>query len=106
MPGQHTTSGCSSGLGGEPVAMNPTSQRIGRDGPGLDQPPVEPEPELEEAFDRLVDEGSTRLARPLSTLMVTGLLGGIDVGTGVLAYLIVENATGSTVLAGLAFSIG
>ncbi len=47
-----------------------------------------------------------RLARPLSTLVVTGLLGGIDVGTGVLAYLIVHHATGSTVLAGLAFSIG
>jgi formate/nitrite transporter FocA (FNT family) len=78
----------------------------GRHGPSIVEPPVEPEPELEEAFDRLVGEGSTRLARPLSTLAVTGLLGGIDVGTGVLAYLIVHHATGSTVLAGLAFSIG
>jgi formate/nitrite transporter FocA (FNT family) len=86
--------------------MSFSTQRSGRHGPGFDEPPVEPEPELEEAFDRLVDEGSTRLARPLSTLVVTGLLGGIDVGTGVLAYLIVQHATGSTVLAGLAFSIG
>jgi formate/nitrite transporter FocA (FNT family) len=86
--------------------MSFSTQPSGRHGPGLDEPPVEPEPELEEAFDRLVDEGSTRLARPLSTLIVTGLLGGIDVGTGVLAYLIVQHATGSTVLAGLAFSIG
>jgi formate-nitrite transporter family protein len=77
-----------------------------RHGSSIVEPPVEPEPELEEAFDRLVDEGSARLARPLSTLVVTGLLGGIDVGTGVLAYLIVQHATGSTVLAGLAFSIG
>ena len=38
--------------------------------------------------------------------MVTGLLGGVDVGTGVLAYLLVMEATGSTILAGLAFSIG
>ncbi|MEU9830415.1 formate/nitrite transporter family protein [Streptosporangium sp. NPDC048047] len=77
-----------------------------RHGDGLTQPPVEPEPELEDAFDRLVDEGSGRLARPWSTLVVTGLLGGIDIGTGVLAYLLVEEATGSTILAGLAFSIG
>jgi formate/nitrite transporter FocA (FNT family) len=82
------------------------SKHGGRQGPGFGEPPVEPEPELEQAFDRLVEEGSARLARPLSTLAVTGLLGGIDVGTGVLAYLIVHEATGSTVLAGLAFSIG
>jgi formate/nitrite transporter FocA (FNT family) len=68
--------------------------------------PVRPEQELEEAFDRLVDEGETRLARPWPTLLATGLLGGIDVGTGVLAYLLVEHATGSQLLAGLAFSIG
>ncbi|MFF5112691.1 formate/nitrite transporter family protein [Streptosporangium sp. NPDC000509] len=72
----------------------------------LTQPPVEPEPELEDAFDRLVNEGSARLARPWPTLVVTGLLGGIDVGTGVLAYLLVKEATGSAILAGLAFSIG
>jgi formate/nitrite transporter FocA (FNT family) len=83
-----------------------SSQRSGRQGPGLHQPPVQPEPELEDAFDRLVEEGSIRLARPWSSLIVTGLLGGIDIGAGVLAYLIVHQATGSTVLAGLAFSIG
>ncbi|MCU7727106.1 formate/nitrite transporter family protein [Actinoplanes sp. KI2] len=78
----------------------------GRQGSGISQPPVQPEHELEEAFGLLVDEGSTRLARPWSSLTVTGLVGGIDIGTGVLAYLIVHRATGSTVLAGLAFSIG
>jgi formate/nitrite transporter FocA (FNT family) len=83
-----------------------SSQRSGRQGPGLRQPPVQPEPEIEEAFDRLVEEGSIRLARPWSSLTVTGLLGGIDIGAGVLAYLIVHEATGSTLLAGLAFSIG
>jgi formate/nitrite transporter FocA (FNT family) len=86
--------------------MSEFSESGYRHGDGPTQPPVEPEPDLEEAFDRLVGEGKGRLARPWSTLVVTGLLGGIDVGTGVLAYLLVEEATGSTILAGLAFSIG
>jgi formate/nitrite transporter FocA (FNT family) len=86
--------------------MSPSTQHSGRRGPGIHTPPIEPEPELEDAFDLLVEEGSARLARPWSTLVVTGLLGGIDVGTGVLAYLIVHHATRSTILAGLAFSIG
>lgn len=68
--------------------------------------PAVPEPEVEEAFDRLVEQGRIRLARPLLTLVSTGLLGGIDVGTGVLAYLLVDKATNSPLLAGLAFSIG
>ena len=68
--------------------------------------PVRPEAEVEEAFDRLVEEGADRLARPMLPLVSTGLLGGIDVGTGVLAYLVVHQRTGSTLLAGLAFSIG
>ena len=36
----------------------------------------------------------------------SALLGGVDVGTGVLAYLVVDHETGSTLLAGLAFSLG
>lgn len=68
--------------------------------------PTRPEPELEDAFDRLVDEGAERMQRPLLALVATGLLGGIDIGTGVLAYLVVKDETGSTVLAGIAFSIG
>jgi formate/nitrite transporter FocA (FNT family) len=68
--------------------------------------PSRPEPELEEAFDRLVDEGETRLRRPLLPLLMTGLLGGIDVGTGVLAYLVVKDETGNQLLAGLAFAVG
>lgn len=68
--------------------------------------PDRPEPELEEAFDRIVAEGQERLERPLLALISTGLLGGIDVGFGVLAYLVVKESTGSTLLAGLAFSIG
>ncbi|WP_432488327.1 formate/nitrite transporter family protein [Kineococcus sp. SYSU DK018] len=68
--------------------------------------PPHPEQEIEEAFDRLVSEGSERLDRPFLPLLSTGLLGGIDIGTGVLAYLLVLDATDSHLLAGLAFSIG
>lgn len=67
--------------------------------------PDRPEPELEQAFDRLVEEGQQRLERPLLALVSTGLLGGIDVGLGVLAYFVVKEHTGDTILAGLAFSI-
>ncbi len=66
----------------------------------------QPDAELDEAFERLVEEGRERLARPLRALVPTGLLGGIDIGVGVLAYLVVKTATGNQVLAGLAFSIG
>ncbi|SCL14271.1 Formate/nitrite transporter FocA, FNT family [Micromonospora nigra] len=61
---------------------------------------------MRQAFDRVVEEGAIRLARPWAPLIVTGIVGGVDVGTGVLAYLLVKEATGQTLLAGLAFSIG
>ncbi|MDQ6836927.1 MAG: formate/nitrite transporter family protein [Actinomycetota bacterium] len=62
--------------------------------------------DTERTFDRLVDEGEQRLGRSWSGLISTGLLGGLDVGVGVLALLLVEHATESKILAGLAFSIG
>lgn len=58
------------------------------------------------AFERIVDEGEARLGRPLLAMCATGILGGIDVGTGVLFYLLVHDATGSTLLAGPAFPVG
>lgn len=64
------------------------------------------ERDVEQAFLGVVDEGRRRLSRPWIPLLATGAVGGIDVGTGVLALLIVKEATGSTLLAGLAFSIG
>jgi formate/nitrite transporter FocA (FNT family) len=64
------------------------------------------EPELEEAYDRLVAEGRERLHRPLLPLLTTGFLGGVDVGVGVLMYLVVESETHNRLLASLAFSIG
>lgn len=62
--------------------------------------------EPQDTFDRIVDEGADRLQRPLVNLLGTGLLGGIDVGTGVLAYLVVSEKTHNPLLAGIAFSIG
>lgn len=64
------------------------------------------EPEVEDAYDRLVAEGRDRLDRPLLSLGATGFLGGVDVGVGVLIYLVVEAQTGNKLLAALAFSIG
>lgn len=63
-------------------------------------------PELEETYERLIDEGHERLDRPLLPLLSTGLLGGVDVGVGVLIYLVVDAETGNPLLASMAFSIG
>lgn len=64
------------------------------------------EAEVEEAFDRLVNEGADRLQRPLLPLLATGFLGGIDVGVGVIAYLVVRSETGNALLGALAFTVG
>lgn len=64
------------------------------------------EPRLEEAFERTVREGEHRLRRPWRELLATGAVGGLEVGVGVLALLAVLDATGSQLLAGLAFSVG
>jgi formate-nitrite transporter family protein len=95
---------------GSPAPASPSGAR-GRTAAALYPPPVStepdrPEPEIERAFDRLVEEGQQRLERPLLSLVSTGVLGGIDVGFGVLAYLVVKEHTGDTILAGIAFSIG
>lgn len=77
----------------------------GRENDNTETPDV-PEPELEDAFDRLVEEGEIRLKRSTLALLTTGLIGGLDVGVGVLAYLLVEHVTHNVLLAGLAFSLG
>lgn len=64
------------------------------------------EQEVEETFLDVIDEGRRRLSRRTVPLLATGMVGGIDVGTGVLGLLLVEAATGSRLLGGLAFSIG
>src|SRR4051812_29868138 len=64
------------------------------------------EQEVEDTLQRTVEEGKRRLNRNWAPLLATGLVGGIDVATGVLALLVVEQETGNSLLAGLAFSIG
>jgi formate-nitrite transporter family protein len=80
--------------------MTETSQReLGRS-----DSPIEDE--LEDAFTRMVSEGTQRLHRSWREVLVTGFFGGTEVAMGVLAYLSVLAATRNPLLAGLAFSIG
>ncbi|MGH9069748.1 MAG: formate/nitrite transporter family protein [Acidimicrobiales bacterium] len=58
------------------------------------------------AFERTVDEGLERLRRSAPVLLATGTVGGLDVGLGVFALLLVHHLTGSVGLGALAFSIG
>lgn len=66
--------------------------------------------DVEQTFDSALDEGRRRMSRPLIPLVATGLVGGIDVGTGVLALLLVEHVVGTgltgKLIGGLAFAIG
>jgi len=64
------------------------------------------EDELEDAFARMIDEGTQRLHRTWREVLATGFFGGTEVAMGVLAYLAVLHATHNQLLAGLAFSIG
>jgi formate/nitrite transporter FocA (FNT family) len=64
------------------------------------------EDELEDAFTRMVGEGTQRLHRSWREVLVTGFFGGTEVAMGVLAYLSVLNVTHQPLVAGLAFSIG
>jgi formate/nitrite transporter FocA (FNT family) len=64
------------------------------------------EDRIEQSIDRTVDEGLPRLRRRWPDMLITGSVGGIEVGFGVLALLFIKHETGSDALAGLAFSIG
>lgn len=82
------------------------------DGGAASQPPSErsDDPrtteEKDRALDRTIVEGRPRLHRTTGDLLATGAVAGIEVAIGVLALLVVEAATGSRLLAALAFSIG
>ena len=69
-------------------------------------PGAREEPEIEDAFDRLVDEGRDRLSRPLLPVLTTAFVGGLDVGIGVLVYLVVRAETGNALIASAVFPIG
>jgi formate/nitrite transporter FocA (FNT family) len=68
--------------------------------------PHAPDQEVNSAFQRTVDEGRTRLGRTWPGLLSTGFVGGVDIGIGVLALLVVRERTGSALLGALAFGIG
>src|SRR4051812_19412962 len=64
------------------------------------------EDQLAEAFDTIVSEGAQRLHRTWREVIATGLAGGLEVATGVLALFAVLAETGNHLISGLAFSIG
>ncbi|MGB3762981.1 MAG: formate/nitrite transporter family protein [Ornithinimicrobium sp.] len=66
----------------------------------------EVEEEVESTFDSSVAEGTERLHRATRVMLVTGFLGGIEIGFGVLAYLMVYRETQNPFLGAIAFSIG
>jgi formate/nitrite transporter FocA (FNT family) len=83
-----------------PAVTSVAEEEIESDDPQLN------EQEIEETLQRTFDEGRRRLNRDWWPLMSTGMVGGIDVGMGVMALLVVEARTGNELLGGLAFSIG
>jgi formate-nitrite transporter family protein len=64
------------------------------------------EDEIERTLDAIVREGRPRLYRTVPELLASGTIAGVEISLGVLAFLAVEEATGSKLLAGIAFSIG
>lgn len=62
--------------------------------------------ELRGTFLKTVDEAQRRLSRSWPTLLATGAVGGVDVGVGVLALLLVREGSGNELLSALAFGIG
>ena len=64
------------------------------------------EEQIERSFDRIIDEGRPRLERLWPDTLSTGVVGGLEVAFGVLGLVYVEAQHGSTLLAGLVFSIG
>lgn len=72
-------------------------------------PPARPDAadeEIQGAFGRSVVDGRTRLGRSWPALLSAGFVGGLDIGAGLLALLVVEHETGSPLLGALAFTIG
>jgi formate/nitrite transporter FocA (FNT family) len=83
-----------------------SESQVGEGSDPLGRPEQVRDDDEERSLDRLVEEGRPRLHRTWAELLATGAVGGLEVGFGVLVFLAVEQATGSKLLAGLAFSIG
>lgn len=67
--------------------------------------PTSEEAPVNEASARMVEEGVARIRRPLTTLLTTGVMGGLEIGIGLLAKYIVVSHTGNELLGSIAFSI-
>lgn len=59
----------------------------------------------EAAYKRTIEEGRLRIQRPLGSIAATGVVGGMDIGTGILAMLLIQQRTDDQLLAGLGFGI-
>jgi formate-nitrite transporter family protein len=95
----------STSRGGAVVVDRPAHDQKGeRARLGDSDEPVEDK--LVQEFRSTVEEGANRLNRTWRALVITGLFGGIDVGLGLMAMLVVLDATGSKLWAGAAFGIG
>src|SRR3954470_9099835 len=98
-PGKWGRAPGTAGVPGSVVTTHDVRAELGNsDAPAEDQ--------LTEAFETIVSEGAQRLHRSWREVLATGLAGGLEGATGVLALLAVLAETGSHPLAGLAFSIG
>jgi formate/nitrite transporter FocA (FNT family) len=64
------------------------------------------EGDLDQAFERTVEEGERRLSRSWPELLATGAVGGVDLSFGVFALLVVREKGGSEIVASVAFTIG
>ncbi len=60
----------------------------------------------ERTFERSIVVGHERLTRTLPVMIATGVVGGFDVGLGIIAQFVVLELTDSVILGALAFSIG
>jgi formate/nitrite transporter FocA (FNT family) len=92
----------------EPSTQAPRTEDDGDVGPGERRARALPgkEDKVATAVDRIVAAGTPRLHRSWPDLLATGTVAGLEVSVGVLALLVVKHATGSPLLAGLAFSFG
>ena len=64
------------------------------------------EDQVRSQFQRSVEEGEERLTRTWPSLFATGMVGGLDMGIGVFALLLVLHETHNPLIGGVAFSIG
>lgn len=82
-------------------AMTQRQQRTRLGGNDLDM-----EDALVDEAATTVTEGAKRLNRKWPELIITGFFGGVDIGLGILAMILVKQATDSDILAGMAFGSG